>query len=148
MGMKPLSAFADLSALTIPTAATNKVKASGQFKILSMPPSAYASGLGISAQRSRQKPHIPYRGDNPEVGKKTGIAIRYVERKSGSFEPFDELMRQADMIAPPRRKIGGKKKSLGPPERLHDEDGEVSMEMEDSVFRTVSLFSQNTDTRI
>lgn len=60
--------------------------------------------------RNRLKPHVPYRGDNPEVGKKTGIAVQHVARQSDGFEPFEQILRQADGRTPPRPK--GKKKSL------------------------------------
>ncbi|KAF9462682.1 Mif2/CENP-C like-domain-containing protein [Collybia nuda] len=89
------------------------------------------SSIG-SARRGPQKAHIPYRGDNPEVGKKTGIAVRHVERKSDGFEPFEEIMSQADKRTPPKPK-GRKKKLIVP---IYEEDlgenGEMSMELDDS----------------
>jgi len=93
-----------------------------------MPTSARKSSLGGAARRGLQKAHIPYRGDNPEVGKKTGIAVQHVERKSDGFEPFEELLQQAP--SPPRRK----KKSIPAPDRRYDdyneEDGEQSMQLD------------------
>ncbi|KAF4615347.1 hypothetical protein D9613_002538 [Agrocybe pediades] len=98
-----------------------------------MPSSARKSSLGGAARRGLQKAHIPYRGDNPEVGKKTGIAVQHVERKSDGFEPFEELLQQAP--SPPRRK----KKSVGPPDRRYDDydddDGEQSMQLDSPDFR-------------
>ncbi|KAF7340059.1 CENP-C-C domain-containing protein [Mycena venus] len=55
--------------------------------------------------RTPSKPHIPYRGDDPSVGKKTGIKVGRVElRNSGDFEPFNNVLSQADGRTPPRRK--------------------------------------------
>jgi centromere protein C len=95
-----------------------------------MPTSARKSSVG-AARRGLQKAHIPYRGDNPEVGKKTGIAVQHVERKSDGFEPFEEIMQQADSRTPPKPK-GKKRKSSAPiQEDELDEDGEMSMELDD-----------------
>lgn len=99
-----------------------------------MPSSARKSSVG-SARRGPQKAHIPYRGDNPEVGKKTGIAVQHVERLSDGFEPFAEVMGQADRRTPPKPKR--RKKSMGVPIRPEDEfdeNGEMSMELDDSMF--------------
>ena len=52
------------------------------------------------------KAHIPYRGDNPEVGKKTGIAVQHVARRSDGFEPFEQVLQQANGRTPPRPKGG------------------------------------------
>ncbi|RDB22191.1 Centromere protein 3 [Hypsizygus marmoreus] len=95
-----------------------------------MSTAARKSSVG-AARRGLQKAHIPYRGDNPEVGKKTGIAVRHVERKSDGFEPFEEIMQQADKRTPPKPK-GRKKKSMPVLEDEFDEDGEMSMELDDS----------------
>ena len=48
--------------------------------------------------RTPQKPktHIPYRGDSPEIGKKTGITIRRVQCDDDGFEPFEEVLKQAE----------------------------------------------------
>ncbi|KAG6887605.1 hypothetical protein C0995_014084 [Termitomyces sp. Mi166 len=91
---------------------------------------ARKSSIG-TARRGPQKAHIPYRGDNPEVGKKTGIAVRHVERKSDGFEPFDELIEQADKRTPPRLKVSKKRKqSIPAPEDEYDEFGEISMDID------------------
>ncbi|KAF5365797.1 hypothetical protein D9615_010691 [Tricholomella constricta] len=95
-----------------------------------MPSSARKSSLG-AARRGPQKAHIPYRGDNPEVGKKTGIVVQHIERKSDGFEPFEELIQQADKRTPFKPK-GRKKKSIPIPEEEFDEYGEMSMELDDS----------------
>jgi centromere protein C len=106
-----------------------------------MPTSARKSSVG-GVRRGPQKAHVPYRGDNPEVGKKTGIKVQQVERKSDGFEPFEELLQQADGRTPPRPK--GRKKSLAmmgrddEDEDYDEEDGEMSMQL-DSVYH---LYSQ------
>lgn len=105
-----------------------------------MPTSARKSSLGGARNRT-QKAHIPYRGDNPEVGKKTGIAIQHVERKSDGFEPFADVLRQADGRTPPRPKI--RKKTPARAERYadeyDDEDGEMSMQIDSPVQQLVSM---------
>ena len=73
-----------------------------------MPTTPRKSNIG--SRRGPIKAHIPYRGDNPEVGKKTGIAVQHVERHSDGFEPFEQILQQADGRTPPRPK--GMKKDL------------------------------------
>ncbi|PFH48491.1 hypothetical protein AMATHDRAFT_65332 [Amanita thiersii Skay4041] len=96
-----------------------------------MPAAPRKSSIG-GARRGIQKAHIPYRGDNPAVGKKTGIAVRDVERKSDGFEPFEEIMQQADQRTPPLMKTRKKKKSVVVEEEGYDENGEMSMELDNS----------------
>ncbi|KXN91457.1 Centromere protein 3 [Leucoagaricus sp. SymC.cos] len=102
-----------------------------------MPSSARKSSIG-TARRNIQKAHIPYRGDNPEVGKKTGIAVGHVDRMSDGFEPFEEVMQQADKRTPPRPKR--KKKSVPAVQQpaFDEEDGEMSMDIDDSPVRYLS----------
>lgn len=102
-----------------------------------MPPPARKSSIGI-ARRGVQKAHIPYRGDNPEVGKKTGIAVAHVRRMSDGFEPFDQIIQQADKRTPPRPKR--KRKSMPAMQQLEvdDEDGEMSMDIDDTPVRYLS----------
>ncbi|KAJ7124803.1 Mif2/CENP-C like-domain-containing protein [Mycena crocata] len=83
---------------------------------------------------SKSQPR-PYRGDDPSVGKKTGMKIARVERTSDGFEPFNDLLSQANTRTPPRRK---KKKSVpraneDEDEEEDDEDGEESMEIDSPV---------------
>lgn len=97
-----------------------------------MPASARKSSIS-GLRRGPQKAHIPYRGDNPEVGKKTGIAVQHVEPKSDGFEPFEELMQQADQRTPPKPKSRKKKQSsVHEDEYMDEENGEISMELDDS----------------
>ncbi|KAF9014255.1 Mif2/CENP-C like-domain-containing protein [Cyathus striatus] len=115
-----------------------------------MPSSARKSSLGAGGRRGPQKPHVPYRGDNPEVGKKTGIAVRHVERKSDGFEPFEEIMMQADKRTPPRPKWRKSVNGNGKRGREiveEDEDGEMSMELDDSPLRYLSTARPPTTPR-
>ena len=96
-------------------------------------PSTAPRKSSLGTRRGLQKAHIPYRGDNPEVGKKTGIAVQHVERKSDGFEPFEEIMQQADKRTPPKPKGRKRKKSIADPVALDDsfdEDGEMSMDID------------------
>lgn len=101
-----------------------------------MPTSARKSSVG-GTRRGPQRAHIPYRGDNPEVGKKTGISVQHVERKSDGFEPFDEVLQQIDGRTPPRLKAK-KRQSIAAPNYIEDdyddEDGEQSMQIDSACF--------------
>lgn len=101
-----------------------------------MPTSVRKSSVG-TARRGPIKAHLPYRGDQSEVGKKTGLTIPQVERQSDGFEPFEEVLRRMDGLAPPKPK---RKKSIVPavnPE-YDEEDGEMSMQL-DSMSSCVGL---------
>ncbi|KAJ6526231.1 Mif2/CENP-C like-domain-containing protein [Mycena vulgaris] len=96
-----------------------------------MPPSARKSSVG-AARRAGQKSHVPYRGDDPTVGKKTGISVQPVPRGSDGFEPFDQLMGQLGEEHAPKRKR--KKKSVPQEEDDEDdEDGEMSMDVDSPI---------------
>ena len=62
-----------------------------------MPTSARKSSLGAAARR--QKAHIPYRGDNPGVGKKTGIPVAEVDGYVRTLESWVEAMNGFDYWA-------------------------------------------------
>lgn len=98
-----------------------------------MPVSARKSSLG-AARRGPQK-YIRYRADDLQHGKRTGIAVGFVDRDSDEFEPFEKVIGQADLRTPPKPNIPGRKKK-GPKtplvEEYDDEDGEMSMELEES----------------
>lgn len=102
-----------------------------------MPTSVRKSSVGI-ARRGPIKPYLPYRGNAGEVGKRTGLTIPQVERKSDGFEPFEEVLRRMDDVMPlmPKRK-----KSIVPivnPE--YDEmDGEMSMQLDSPVSNLGSM---------
>lgn len=94
-----------------------------------MPPSARQSSVG-AARRAVQKSHVPYRGLDPTVGRKTGISIQPVPRGSDGFEPFDQVMEQLPKQHPSRTR---KKKSIPQEEDDEDEDdedGEMSMDVD------------------
>ncbi|KAF5358302.1 hypothetical protein D9756_001215 [Leucocoprinus leucothites] len=102
-----------------------------------MPSSTRKSNIG-AARRSIQKAHIPYRGDNPEVGKKTGIAVGHVERMSDGFEPFDQVIQQADKRTPPRPKKRKKSAPAVQQPEFDDENGEMSMDIDETPVRYLS----------
>lgn len=98
---------------------------------------ARSSSIGPAARRGPQKAHIPFRADDLEHGKKTGLQVAYVEHKSDEFEPFSEIMMQADGKTPVGRGGKGKKRKSvqqddGEVEGSADEDGEMSMELDHS----------------
>lgn len=98
-----------------------------------MPKTPRKSSLGGISRRGPLKAHIPYRGDNPEVGKKTGITVQHVERQSDGFEPFEELLQQADGRTPPRPKKKRKSLSVAPhqdEDEYGDDGGEESMQLD------------------
>lgn len=86
----------------------------------------------IGSRRGPPKKHIPFRADDLRLGKKTGIAVQYVGRDSDEFEPFDELMKQADDRTPPRVKSRKGRISVLPEYDEYDENGEMSMELAES----------------
>ncbi|KAI0062347.1 hypothetical protein BV25DRAFT_1825795 [Artomyces pyxidatus] len=92
------------------------------------------SSLGTS-RRAAQKAHIPFRADDLQRGKKTGVSVGYVDHKSDEFEPFGQILSQADTRTPPRARNGtqkGKRKSEAFLPTIDDEDGEMSMELDQS----------------
>jgi centromere protein C len=109
-----------------------------------MPTTPRKSSLGGISRRGPLKAHVPYRGDNPEVGKKTGIAVQHVERQSDGFEPFEQILQQADGRTAPRPK--GRKKSFtaaAHQDRDQDQDddsdygGEESMQLDSKYFNNL-----------
>ena len=57
------------------------------------------NGAG-SARRStpHKARYLPYRGDSPHIGKRTGITISPVPRDEDGFEPFEEVLKQVEVI--------------------------------------------------
>lgn len=107
-----------------------------------MPKTPRKSSLSAS-RRGPLKAHIPYRGDNPEVGKKTGIAVEHVEPQSDGFEPFEQVIQQADERALPQPKR--RKKSVAIAAHQDEDDygddgGEESMQL-DSAYLMILLSS-------
>ncbi|KAI0373070.1 hypothetical protein BV20DRAFT_853089 [Pilatotrama ljubarskyi] len=113
-----------------------------------MPASARKSSLG-NLRRGPQK-YIPYRADDFQHGKKTGIAVGYVDRMSDEFEPFDKVISQADNRTPFRPQVARKKRGPKTPVVVHeepeedDENGEMSMELEDSIPNSPSAYFAHT----
>ncbi|KAJ7087547.1 Mif2/CENP-C like-domain-containing protein [Mycena belliarum] len=110
-----------------------------------MPPSARKSSVG-AARRAEQKTHVPYRGDDPTVGKKTGISVQPVPRGSDGFEPFDQLMGQLGEAHAPRRTRKKKKRSSvsQADEDEDDEDGEMSMDVDSPIQNYSNARPPNT----
>ncbi|KAH9917445.1 Mif2/CENP-C like-domain-containing protein [Fomitopsis serialis] len=114
-----------------------------------MPPSARKSSVG-GARRAPTK-YIPYRADDFQHGKKTGMAVAYVDHRSDEFEPFDKVMSQADQRTPPRVQNSRKRRAQTPKPKTPrtpavqevDEDGEMSMELEDSIPNSPSAYFAN-----
>ncbi|KAI8989830.1 Mif2/CENP-C like-domain-containing protein [Trametes punicea] len=112
-----------------------------------MPASARKSSLG-NLRRGPQK-YIPYRADDFQHGKKTGIAVGYVDRLSDEFEPFEKVISQADNRTPFRPQVVRKRRGPKTPvvvqePELDDEDGEMSMELDDSVPNSPSAYFAHT----
>ena len=102
-----------------------------------MPASARKSSIG-NARRVPQK-YVPYRADDFQHGKKTGIAVGYVDH-TDEFEPFEKVMSQADQRTPFRPQNTRKKRGPKTPVVVQpqydddDENGEMSMELDDSAY--------------
>lgn len=86
--------------------------------------------------RRTGKAYVPYRGDQMAVGKRTGVTIREVQRQSDGFENFEEVMNQNDPRTPPIVKKKAKKTPVRKNEpEVPDDDGEMSMDLDDSAFQ-------------
>ncbi|GBE81851.1 predicted protein [Sparassis crispa] len=113
-----------------------------------MPASSRKSSIG-----SRRPPtkYVPYRGDDLQHGKKTGMAVAYVDHKSDEFEPFDKVISQADQRTPPRVHNARKRRTPKPKtpivEEEDDENGEMSMDLEDSTAKSPSAYFANARVR-
>ncbi|KAJ6626883.1 Mif2/CENP-C like-domain-containing protein [Mycena sp. CBHHK59/15] len=81
---------------------------------------------------SKPKPHIPYRGDDPSVGKKTGIRVARVQPTADGFEPFQDILHQANDRTPPRRKKKSIPRRVEDAEDDGDDDGEMSMDVDNA----------------
>ncbi|KAK0211255.1 Mif2/CENP-C like-domain-containing protein [Desarmillaria ectypa] len=99
-----------------------------------MPSTPRRSSVGTSR---RDKPHVPYRGDNPEVGKKTGVTVKRVTTRGDGFEPFEQLLQQADQRTPPAKR-SKRRRDSEPEEDIVDEDGEQDMELDDSPIHYIA----------
>ncbi|KAK7064625.1 CENP-C-C domain-containing protein [Favolaschia claudopus] len=89
--------------------------------------------------RTPSKPHIPYRGDDPSVGKKTGFRVARVNRTSDGYEPFNDLLTQANGRTPPRRqkkRVSDGTDDNPDAEDEDDEYGEESMSIDSPIAPT------------
>ncbi|KAI0053927.1 hypothetical protein FA95DRAFT_1551703 [Auriscalpium vulgare] len=91
------------------------------------------SGRKSEGAASRLRAKAPFRGDF-ERGRRTGVPVEYVDHNSDEFEPFQQILSQADTRTPPHAKKGARnqkrKKSVAVYE--DDENGEMSMELDQS----------------
>lgn len=83
-------------------------------------PDMSRNSLGAS-RRGPQK-YVPYRADDLRQGKRTGIAVAYVQHSSDGFEPFEDVMGQADLRTPPKPKLQRKRKQAKTPVVEEDTD--------------------------
>ncbi|KAK7047302.1 mitotic fidelity of chromosome transmission-related protein [Paramarasmius palmivorus] len=89
-------------------------------------------------RRGPPKPHVPFRGENVDVAKKTGVRVQRAELDSDGFEPFEDVLGQADALTPFQVNGRGKKrKSVLVEEDLDDGGGEEDMDI-DSPIRYIS----------
>ena len=97
-----------------------------------MPTTARKSSIG-ALRRIQQRAHLPFRADDLGRGKKTGLPVPTVQHGSDEFEPFDEILSQANTGAwhgQRNRGSGKKRKSIAPIQE--DDDGdEMSVEFDD-----------------
>ncbi|KAK0196519.1 Mif2/CENP-C like-domain-containing protein [Armillaria mellea] len=109
-----------------------------------MPSTPRRSSVGTSR---RDKPHVPYRGDNPDVGKKTGVTVKRVTTRGDGFEPFEQLLQQADQRTPPA-KTSKRRGDSEPEEDIVDEDGEQDMELDDSPIHYIANYPKTSYTLV
>ncbi|KAL0575895.1 mitotic fidelity of chromosome transmission-related protein [Marasmius crinis-equi] len=103
-----------------------------------MPAAPRRSSTGT--RRGPPKPHVPFRGENFDVAKKTGVRVGRAEVGSDGFENFEDVVRQADTLTPFHVK-GKKKKQSLPEEDYEDEDdggGEEDMDLVDSPMHYIA----------
>ncbi|THU87257.1 hypothetical protein K435DRAFT_730030 [Dendrothele bispora CBS 962.96] len=96
------------------------------------------SSIGNS-RRGPPKAHVPYRGDNREVGRKTGVKIQRVQPGSDGFEPFENVIGQADNMTPyqvkSRKRNNGSlaANELDPDHNDGDDQGEIDMDIDSPI---------------
>ena len=108
-----------------------------------MTPSGRKSSLASS--RNGPKKYIPYRADDFQHGKKTGITVETVDH-TDEFEPFEKVMSQADKHTPYRVQNTRKKRIVKTPipqvpqyDDDDDEYGEISMDLDESARLTTRI---------
>lgn len=97
-------------------------------------PTSRKSSLGAS-RRAQQRAHLPFRADDLERGKRTGLPVPTIEHKSDDFEPFDEILSHADTRTAwhgQNKRPGSNKKRKSVAPVFEDDEGvEMSMELDD-----------------
>lgn len=94
-------------------------------------------------RRPLTKAHIPYRADDFTHGKKTGVTVREVDRRSDGFEPFGELLTQADGLTPPNAGTKRRRRSASMIREV-DENVEVSMELDNCALYYLTILPRNS----
>lgn len=96
------------------------------------------------ARKSSITRHIPYRGDQVEVGKKTGVAVTRIDPASDGFEPFEDVIAQA-----PENNRKKRKKSVVVEQDDDDEDeyGEQDMSVDSPIRYVANAVVNSTPTR-
>ncbi|KAH8117000.1 Mif2/CENP-C like-domain-containing protein [Phellopilus nigrolimitatus] len=99
----------------------------------------------IDSGRRALKAHIPYRADDLTHGKKTGVNVREVDRRSDGFESFGEVLTQADVVTPPHMRARRRTISRRSPSPMteYDENGEMSMELDDTNMDSPNVYFNN-----
>ncbi|KAJ7225980.1 Mif2/CENP-C like-domain-containing protein [Mycena pura] len=98
--------------------------------------------------RTPNKPHIPYRGDDPSVGKKTGIKVPRVARTFDGYERFNDLLNQATRTPPRRKRKSMSRARDGEQKDGEDDsesDGELSMELDSPVHYAAQRASRGAE---
>ncbi|THH12011.1 hypothetical protein EW145_g281 [Phellinidium pouzarii] len=105
-----------------------------------------SKGRKSSVDNSRRtlKAHIPYRADDLTQGKKTGVNVREVDRRSDGFESFGEVLNQADVFTPPHVRARRRNHHSTSPVTEYDENGEMSMELDDSNIDSPNVYFNRT----
>nr|GAT42702.1 predicted protein [Mycena chlorophos] len=102
------------------------------------------SSVGPGGRRTGiDKAHVPFRGNDPSVGRKTGIPIQEVARNSDGFEDFNGFLDQqyVGVEAPTQRKTKGKAKAKKgkdvDQEMDDDDDPDDAMDVVDSPVQNI-----------
>ncbi|KAF7289013.1 CENP-C-C domain-containing protein [Mycena chlorophos] len=105
---------------------------------------AKQSSVGPGGRRTGiDKAHVPFRGNDPSVGRKTGIRIQEVARNSDGFEDFNGFLDQqyVGVEAPTQRKTKGKgkaKKGKDVDQEMDDDDDpDDAMDVVDSPVQNI-----------
>ncbi|KAF9034417.1 hypothetical protein BDZ89DRAFT_1157975 [Hymenopellis radicata] len=92
--------------------------------------------------------HLPRSHQTRSTEQRTGVLIREVERQSDGFEDFGDLMQQVDPRTPPLKRRKRKQSEPQPEQEPEfDEDGEKSMEIDESPLRYIQTSKPASSSR-